>query len=204
MHIFHKPAFLVAASGQRRPIITIHGQQVVFALVISNESINIKEQGSQSSTSKSTPERRMLPKTTTSINIADFPSRLNDMLGEAERKGFENAVSWQPCGRAFRVHDTKFFAESIMPRYFNQTQYKSFQRQLNIYGFRRVTDAGSSKGGYTHDVFILGKPDICRFMLRTKFKTKGSTSDSCFGRTGKRKMVFLTPKPILPMKPTHS
>jgi hypothetical protein len=134
--------------------------------------------------------------TSTSI-VSGFPWRLHDMLGEAERKGFENAVSWQPCGRAFRVHDTKVFAEFIMPRYFNQTQYKSFQRQLNIYGFRRVTtDAGSSsKGGYTHDLFIRGKPDICRFMVRTKVKTKGSRSDS-FGCTGKRKMVILMPKPI--------
>jgi hypothetical protein len=137
--------------------------------------------------------------TTTSTSIVyGFPWRLHDMLGEAERKDFENAVSWQPCGRSFRVHDTKVFAESIMPRYFNQTQYKSFQRQLNIYGFRRVTtDAGSSlKGGYTHDLLLRGKPDICRFMIRTKVKAKGSRArDSSFGCNGKRKMVMLMPKP---------
>jgi hypothetical protein len=97
------------------------------------------------------------------------------MLGDAERKGFETTVAWQPCGRAFKVNDAKAFAGSIMPRYFNQTQYKSFQRQLNIYGFRRIA-AGSTKGAYAHDLFIRGRPDICRYMVRTKVKSKGYSS----------------------------
>jgi hypothetical protein len=117
-------------------------------------------------------KKRLLSETT-STGIPAFPWRLHGMLGAAAQEGFENIVSWQPCGLAFKVHDTRLFTESIMPRHFNQTQYKSFQRQLNIYGFRRLT-SGSTKGAYTHELLVRGKPEVCRFMVRTKIKEKGS------------------------------
>jgi hypothetical protein len=119
-------------------------------------------------------KKRLLSETTSTGNPA-FPWRLHDMLGAAAREGFENIVSWQPCGLAFKVHDTLSFTELILPRHFNQTQYKSFQRQLNIYGFRRLI-LGSKKGAYTHELLIRGKPEVCRFMVRTKIKKKGSRS----------------------------
>jgi hypothetical protein len=119
-------------------------------------------------------QKKHLLSETTSTGIPAFPWRLHGMLGAAAQEGFENIVSWQPCGLAFKVHDTRIFTESIMPRHlFNQTQYKSFQRQLNIYGFRRLT-SGSKKGAYTHEFLIRGKPEVCRFMVRTKIKEKGS------------------------------
>ncbi len=119
-------------------------------------------------------QKNRLLSETTSTGTPAFPWILHDMLGAATGEGFENIVSWQPCGLAFKVHDTRIFTESIMPRHlFNQTQYKSFQRQLNIYGFRRLT-SGSKKGAYTHELLIRGKPEVCRFMVRTKIKEKGS------------------------------
>ena len=57
------------------------------------------------------------------------------MLNDAENEKFQDVVSWLPGGRAFKVHQTDNFVATIMPRYFNQTKYKSFGRQLHIYGF---------------------------------------------------------------------
>jgi hypothetical protein len=102
-----------------------------------------------------------------------FPWRLHDMLNDAEQKGFDNIVSWQQDGKGFKVHMQKEFPNIVMPSYFNQSQYKSFQRQLNIYGFQRKT-VGAERGAYTHELLIRGKPDICRFMVRTKIKGKGT------------------------------
>merc|ERR1712232_475425 len=49
------------------------------------------------------------------------------------------------------------FAEIIMPQYFNQTKYRSFQRQLYIYGFDRIKDKSSEDfGAYFHELFIRG------------------------------------------------
>lgn len=66
---------------------------------------------------------------TTSTGIPAFPWKLHDVLEDAERKGFASIVSWTLGGRAFKVHNQKQFETQIMTRYFNQTQYKSFQRQ---------------------------------------------------------------------------
>jgi hypothetical protein len=66
---------------------------------------------------------------TTSTGIPSFPWKLHNVLEDAERNGFTNIVSWTMGGRAFRVHNQRDFENTIMKRYFNHKQYKSFQRQ---------------------------------------------------------------------------
>jgi len=70
---------------------------------------------------------KLLSKTTSNGETA-FPWKLHIVLEESERQGFEDIISWQG-DRSFKVHDAKQFDHSIMKEYFNQTQYKSFQRQ---------------------------------------------------------------------------
>jgi len=154
---------------------------------------------SSNTTSTGNKPQRLLSETT-STGIAAFPWKLHDVLEDAERKGFANIVSWMMDGRAFKVHDQKLFESQIMSRYFNQTMYKSFQRQLNIYGFQRVT-SGESKGSYTHDLLVRGKPDICRFMVRTKIKKKGSKSGGAGGLGGGSSSHHSTGGGIMPPGP---
>lgn len=52
----------------------------------------------------------------------------------------------------------------------------SFQRQLNLYGFQRLT-TGRDRGGYFHELFLRGRPDLCRVMTRTRARGNGSTQD---------------------------
>jgi HSF-type DNA-binding len=66
-----------------------------------------------------------------------FPSRLYQMLGEVERAGDSNIISWDGRGESFIIYEPKMFAETWMQRCFNQSKYKSFQRQLNLYNFQR-------------------------------------------------------------------
>lgn len=64
------------------------------------------------------------------------------------------------------VHDTVAFMNQVLPRYFNQqTKYKSFQRQLSLYGFTRITN-GRRKGMRLHDKFLRGQRRLCRAMKR--------------------------------------
>ena len=58
-----------------------------------------------------------------------FPWKLHKMLELADQEGFGNIVSWLPDGRSFKVHDPSTFVEQIMPNFFLQSKYKSFQRQ---------------------------------------------------------------------------
>ena len=71
--------------------------------------------------------RKMLSKTTSSGETA-FPWKLHMVLDESAFGGYEDTISWIG-DTAFKVHDPIKFEETIMQRYFNQTQYKSFQRQ---------------------------------------------------------------------------
>jgi hypothetical protein len=87
-------------------------------------------------------------------------------------------VSWLPHGMAFRIHKPKDFAEHIMPKYFKKIKYRSFQRQLHIYGFRQVKDKNSAdNGAHYHKLFVRGKKDLCLQMTRERIK--GMATDDC-------------------------
>jgi hypothetical protein len=115
-----------------------------------------------------------------------FPWKLHQMLETAEIEGFDHVVSWHPVDHSFKVHDVNEFLTHVMPRYFNSTKYKSFQRQLNIWGFERITQRGPAFGGCRHAHFVRGNPSLCRSMKRTKVKGTG----------GRRRPVGAPPRKV--------
>jgi hypothetical protein len=98
--------------------------------------------------------------------VHPFPAKLYELL---EYHEFDDIISWQPNGRSFTLHDDQGFADSVMPKYFKQTKFRSFQRQLNLYDFKRII-SGPDKGGYFHPKFLQGQPELCKSMLRTRVK----------------------------------
>lgn len=42
-------------------------------------------------------------------------------------------------GRCFLVHKKNEFVSGILASWFRQSKFASFQRQLNLYGFKRIT-----------------------------------------------------------------
>ena len=91
------------------------------------------------------------------------------MLDAMDKTGDKSIVCWQPHGRAFMVHKPKDFVQEVMSHFFNQTKYASFQRQLNLYGFSRLSH-GPDKGAYYHNCFVRGKRHLCKGMIRQKIK----------------------------------
>ena len=104
--------------------------------------------------------------------IVPFPVKLHDMLDKIEADGLAHVVSWQPHGRCFVVHKPKEFVNHVMPHYFKQTKMASFQRQLNLYGFNRLT-GGLDKGGYYHEMFLKGKVSLAYDIHRMRVKGTG-------------------------------
>ena len=98
-----------------------------------------------------------------------FPWKLHEMLERSEPESFDHIVSWVPSGNGFKVHNPQAFVKEILPRYFRQTKYKSFQRQCNIWGFERWLH-GPHKGGYFHPDLVRGEAQLCAKMKRQKIK----------------------------------
>ena len=102
-----------------------------------------------------------------------FPFKLQRILDKLEAEQDFEVISWLSHGRAFLVHNVDRFVAELMPRYFNQTKYSSFQRQLHMYRFQRIT-AGRDKGAYHHPNFQRGSPELCFAMQRTRVNGKGT------------------------------
>lgn len=105
--------------------------------------------------------------------VTPFPVKLHDMLDRIETDGLTNVISWQPHGRCFVVHDPKEFVNHVMPHYFKQTKMASFHRQLNLYGFNRLTGGGLDRGGYYHEMFLRGKVSLAYDIHRMRVKGTG-------------------------------
>ncbi|GAX27452.1 heat shock transcription factor, other eukaryote [Fistulifera solaris] len=100
-----------------------------------------------------------------------FPEKLHEML-EAVEEDSRRIVFWLEHGRAFLVQKPKEFTTEIMPKFFKQSKLTSFQRQLNLYGFRRITQ-GPDAGAYYHEMFLRGRIGLCQRMTRQKVKGTG-------------------------------
>lgn len=113
-----------------------------------------------------------------------FPKRLYDMLENAERDGYDHVISWMPDGESFKIHvdgsldeeDEKAIVE-ILKRTFNQTRFKSFLRQLQLYGFER-TYKGPHRGECKHGLFVRGRRDLLRKKSIEDFQQKANDSSN--------------------------
>eukprot|EP00521_Asterionellopsis_glacialis_P008918 CAMPEP_0195287326 /NCGR_PEP_ID=MMETSP0707-20130614/4435_1 /TAXON_ID=33640 /ORGANISM="Asterionellopsis glacialis, Strain CCMP134" /LENGTH=378 /DNA_ID=CAMNT_0040347073 /DNA_START=39 /DNA_END=1171 /DNA_ORIENTATION=+ len=91
-----------------------------------------------------------------------FPVKLHMILSNPE---FQDIISWLPHGRSWRILQQKAFEERVIPLYFRHGRYSSFARQVNGWGFRRVTH-GSDYNSYYFEMFLRGMPHLCEKMRR--------------------------------------
>jgi hypothetical protein len=105
-----------------------------------------------------------------------FPCKVYEMLEAAEQEGLEDIVSWNKEGTGFTVHNKDLFTKTIIPMYFNQTKYKSFQRQLSLYGFQRIT-VGENKGLRYHEKLRRGIRELCKEMKPIGYKPRCSSEN---------------------------
>lgn len=110
------------------------------------------------------------PEDVTSLSES-FPVKLHRLLLDLElQDGGTDVASFLPNGMAFVVHNPTRFEAEVMRKYFpRMNRFASFQRQLNLYDFRRITD-GPARGAYYHPSFNRDFPVLCRGMKRTKIK----------------------------------
>jgi hypothetical protein len=95
-----------------------------------------------------------------------FPVKLHMILANPE---FQDIITWLPHGRSWRIIQQKAFEERVLPLYFRHGRYSSFARQVNGWGFRRVTH-GSDYNSYYHEVsWIIAIAKVSALLRRACF-----------------------------------
>ncbi|KAK9760109.1 hypothetical protein K7432_016200 [Basidiobolus ranarum] len=77
-----------------------------------------------------------------SIRIPPFVLNLHKILSEPS---YCDMIAWEQSGTRFVIKDPISFASTVLPQYYETNKFTSFSRQLNIYGFHRVSDRRRTK-----------------------------------------------------------
>ncbi|XP_073157013.1 heat stress transcription factor B-3-like [Henckelia pumila] len=81
-----------------------------------------------------------------------------------EDSATDEVISWNADGTAFVVWQTAEFARDLLPKLFKHSNFSSFIRQLNTYGFRKVT---TSRWEFSNEMFRKGEKDqLCEIRRR--------------------------------------
>ena len=77
-------------------------------------------------------------------------------------------VEWTPHGRSWRIVKQRAFENDILPKYFEHSKMTSFVRQVNGWGFRRL----SKSNEYYHEFFLRSMPWLVKKMRRPRVSEK--------------------------------
>lgn len=89
-------------------------------------------------------KRAKIPKSFT------FLSKLYDILNDEQCK---DIIHWNNTGNAIFIVDISKLCEIVLPKYYKHTNYSSFVRQLNMYGFNKKKGELKEELIFEHDKF---------------------------------------------------
>lgn len=96
-------------------------------------------------------------------------------------------ATWSPSGDNFVVKNVEKFASTVLPQYFKHSNFSSFARQLNFYGFRKLkaepiltADFDARTACYVrfyHEKFQKDKPELLHYIKRATKSDQQSKDD---------------------------
>lgn len=106
-----------------------------------------------------------------------FPSKTFDVIEHCNQHD-PAVASWDAEGTAFIIKDVTSLSQFYLPKKFDHSNFQSFVRQLNLYGFRNVSketegfsgDSGAGPGHvvFKNDNFKRGRRDLLVNIRRSK------------------------------------
>eukprot|EP00569_Conticribra_weissflogii_P011276 CAMPEP_0171377864 /NCGR_PEP_ID=MMETSP0879-20121228/22321_1 /TAXON_ID=67004 /ORGANISM="Thalassiosira weissflogii, Strain CCMP1336" /LENGTH=435 /DNA_ID=CAMNT_0011888115 /DNA_START=74 /DNA_END=1381 /DNA_ORIENTATION=+ len=103
-----------------------------------------------------------------------LPAKLNSMLSDSS---LSDIITWLPHGRSWRILDRDRFTHEVLPKYFEHSNFNSFVRLVNAWGFRRVPH-GIDVDSHYHELFLRGMPHLHARMKRTSLIERKAPIDS--------------------------
>lgn len=107
--------------------------------------------------------------------VASFVAKLYEIVNNTQLAAL---VGWNPDPKTagFVVWDVERFSLQVLPRYYKHSNFHSFVRQLNNYGFHKI----ESKRGdaYEHKFFVRGRADLLACITRKLPLSSSSAASS--------------------------
>lgn len=97
-------------------------------------------------------------------------SFLNKLYSILSNKDITSVIAWSEEGDMFQIINSNRFQNEIIPRYFKHKNLKSFIRQLNLHGFKKLRTKSKyrdiNQDFYKHSFFRRDHPDLIAYIKR--------------------------------------
>ncbi|KAK3133950.1 hypothetical protein QOZ80_6AG0543180 [Eleusine coracana subsp. coracana] len=104
--------------------------------------------------------------------VAPFLAKTFELVEDPATDG---VVSWGAARNSFVVWDPHAFAARLLPRRFKHANFSTFLRQLNTYGFRKVSP---DRWEFAHADFLAGQRQLLAKIRRRRGVAGSSTATS--------------------------
>ncbi|XP_057982077.1 heat stress transcription factor B-3 [Malania oleifera] len=141
---------------------TDHHNQLAYRSSNSGAEINLK--GSSSSSGGGENINFVMEKVMMMRKSSPPPFLMKTYM-LVEDPATDDVISWNPDGTAFVVWQPAEFARDLLPTFFKHSNFSSFVRQLNTYGFRK---AATSRWEFCNDLFRKGERELLCEIRRRK------------------------------------
>ncbi|KAI7872106.1 HSF-type DNA-binding-domain-containing protein [Spinellus fusiger] len=109
--------------------------------------------------------------------MQNVPAFLNKLYNMVEDPASDELIRWAADGSSFIVARHEDLAKKVLPRFFKHSNFSSFVRQLNMYGFHKVphlqqgvlqTDGKAEQWEFSNPHFQRNQPDLLLLVTRKK------------------------------------